>query len=164
MTLVLMVGGYVTFDRMCRSDPVCRGQGAPDAATIHAGTHAADPAPAQPVAPAPVFALRPDDGSRPIANEPVLTAAAPPDADTGKPARATGHATARTPGRAATTLARHAPVRGPDSARGGIRVADWKGGVPARRPHAVRRVSTHARHGHRAAATETQLAELYRGH
>ncbi|MGR3908162.1 ATP-dependent serine protease [Burkholderia sp. SR8] len=169
LTLVLMVSGYVTYDRMCRSDPVCRGQGAPDAATINASTRPADAAPTVPTVPAtpaPVFALRPDDGPRTTADAPTLAAAAPPDAVAGPPARATAHATAHKSGRAATTLARHAPpARGPDSARGGgIRVADWKGGVPARRAHAVRRVSVHVRHARRAAATDAQLADLYRGH
>ncbi|AOK08183.1 ATP-dependent serine protease [Burkholderia sp. AU28942] len=164
LTLVLMVGGYVTFDRMCRADPVCRGQGARDAATINAGAHAADATPTQPVAPPPVLPLRaPADAARATEGEPAQVAAAAPVADTGTPARASGHAAARTSARAATTLARHAPqVRGPDSVRSGMRVADWKGA--ARRPHPIHRVSMHARHKHRAVATEMQMAELYRGH
>lgn len=164
LTLVLMVGGYVTFDRMCRSDPVCRGQGAPGTATIDAD------APALPVMPVPVHAFHPDDGSRAANDETALadTALPPRAADTSRRATAhsTAHVTERAPGRATTTtLARHAPpVRGPESARSGIRIADWKGGVPARRAHPVRRVSAHLRHGHRAAATEANTAMLYRGH
>lgn len=160
LTLVLMVGGYVTFDRMCRSDPVCRGPGAPNAATIDADAHAAD-APTLPIMPAPVHAFHPDDGARVATDDTALAATATPSRDADTSRRATAHVT----GRATTTLARHAPpVRGPNSARGGIRVADWKGGVPARRAHPVRRVSVHLRHGRRAVATEADMAMLYRGH
>ncbi|WP_396332129.1 ATP-dependent serine protease [Burkholderia anthina] len=147
LTLVLLVGGYVTFDRMCRTDAVCRGPGSSGATTIDASVQAAD-APTLPVVPAPVYATHPDDGTQVAANP-------PPDSGTG-----TGR-------HAATTLARDAPaVRQPGSAHaGGIRVADWKGGAsPARRTHAIRRVSAHTRHWRRGAATETQMAMLYRGH
>jgi len=163
LTLVMMVGGYVTFDRMCRSDPVCRGQGAPGTATIDADAHASD-APTLPVVPVPVYAFHSDDGSRAATDETALAAARPHDADTSRPA--TAPVIARATGRATTTaLARHAPpVRGPDSARSGVRVADWKGGVPPRRAHPMRRVGAHPRHGHRAVATETQMAMLYHGH
>lgn len=161
LTLVLLVGGYVTFDRMCRSDPVCRGQGAPDTTTIDAGAHAAN-APTLPVVPAPVYAFHhPADDTQ-------LDAAPPSEADTSPLATApsAGHPAARATGHATTTLARHAPpVRAPDSARGGgIRVADWKGGAPARRAHAIRRVSVHTHHGRRAAATEAAMTGIYRGH
>ncbi|RKU04655.1 ATP-dependent serine protease [Burkholderia sp. Nafp2/4-1b] len=174
LTVVLLVGGYVTFDRTCRSDPVCRGQGAPGPATIDAGVHPVN-APTVGVAPAQAYALqRSDAPTAPVVRAPAdalqpsddtqvaVAAAQPRDTDTGTSRRASGRATG---GHATTTLARHAPpAREPASARSGIRVADWKGGVPARRPHAVRRVSAHAHHGRRAAATETQLADLYRGH
>ncbi|WP_175837200.1 ATP-dependent serine protease [Burkholderia anthina] len=140
LTLVLLVGGYVTFDRMCRTDAVCRGQGSSGATTIDASVQAAD-APTLQVMPAPVYATHPDDGTQ--------VAATPPH----------GSGTGR---HAATTLARNAP----DGAHAGaIRVADWNGGTrPARHTHAIRRVSAHTRHGRRAAATEAEMAMLYRGH
>ncbi|EDT37318.1 conserved hypothetical protein [Burkholderia ambifaria MEX-5] len=164
LTVVLMVGGYVTFDRTCRADPVCRGPAAPGAATIDAGVHGAD-APTLPVVPVPVYAFhRADDKpvaahETPVAADDTQIAADPP-----RVASTSRHATARSTARATTTLARHAPpVRERPHARNGIRVADWKGGVPARRTHAVRRVSVHTRHGRRAAATEAEMAGVYRG-
>ncbi|WP_175752101.1 ATP-dependent serine protease [Burkholderia ambifaria] len=164
LTVVLMVGGYVTFDRTCRADPVCRGPAAPGATTIDAGAHGAD-APTLPVVPVPVYAFHRSDDKPVAAHEtPVaaddtqIAAEQPRVADTGR------RATARSTARATTTLARHAPpVREPQHARNGVRVADWKG-VPARRTHAIHRVSVHTRHGRRAAATEIQLAGVYRGH
>lgn len=125
LTLVLLVGGYVTFDRMCRTDAVCRGQGSSGATTIDASVQAAHP-----------------DDDTPVAANP------PHGSGTGR--------------HAATTLARNAPG---GAHAGGMRVADWKGGTrPARRTHAIRRVSAHTRHWRRAAATEAELAMLYRGH
>ncbi|MET3822741.1 hypothetical protein ACVK00_001539 [Burkholderia sp. PvR073] len=163
LTVVLMVGGYVTFDRTCRADPVCRGPSTPDAATIDASAHGAD-APTLPVLPAPVYAFhRPDDTpaaaeTRVAANETLVAA------DDTQIAADPPRAAARSTARATTTLARHTPpVREPQHARNGVRVADWKG-VPARRTHAIHRVSVHTRHGRRAAATEIQLAGVYRGH
>ncbi|NIF45979.1 hypothetical protein F3J14_35105, partial [Burkholderia sp. Tr-862] len=85
-------------------------------------------------------------------------------ADQPRVADTSRRATSRSTARATTTLARHTPpVREPQHARNGVRVADWKG-VPARRTHAIHRVSVHTRHGRRAAATEIQLAGVYRGH
>lgn len=146
LTLVLLVGGYVTFDRMCRTDAVCRGPGSSGATTVDAGVRAAD-APTLPVVPAAAYAAYPDDGTQVAAN----------------PSHGSGTGT-----HTAATLARNAPAaRPPGSARaGGIRVADWKGGTgTARRTHAIRRVSAHTRrHWRRATATEAEMAMLYRGH
>lgn len=156
LTLVLLVGGYVTFDRTCKADPVCRGQGAPGTAADDAGLHAAD-APTLPVVPAPVHAFHPAD--RPALDTDRLAAADRLDA----PDRAGYAGTSRhITGRTATTGARHAPaVR----ARSGIRVANWKGGATAtRHGHAIRRVSLHTRHGRRAKASATQVAMVYRAH
>ncbi|WP_322023719.1 ATP-dependent serine protease [Burkholderia sp. BCC1977] len=160
LTLVLLVGGYVTFDRTCRADPVCHGQGAPGPAAADAGLHAAD-APTLPVAPAPAYAFHPADRAA-VDTARLADAGQPSEADQPDLAGTSRHAT----GRMATTLARHAPaVREPVRARGGMRVADWKGGAAApRRGHAIRRVSLHTRHGRRALASETQLAMVYRGH
>ncbi|WP_175826211.1 ATP-dependent serine protease [Burkholderia sp. Bp9031] len=159
LTLVLLVGGYVTLDRTCRADPVCRGQGAPGRVAADASAQAAD-TPTLPVVPAPVHAFHPADRAPADTNR-LADADRPSATDQPGNAGTTRHGT----GRATTTLARHAPpLREPESARGGIRVADWKGGVPARRAHAIRRVSVHMRHGRRAAATEAAMAGLYRGH
>jgi len=165
LTLVLMVGGYVTFDRTCRADPVCRGPAAPGATTIDAGAHGAD-APTLPVVPVPVYAFHRADDKPAAAHEtPVAADDTPVAADDTQIAAEPPRATARSTARATTALARHAPpVREPQHARNGVRVADWKGGVPARRTHAIHRVSVHTRHGRRAAATEIQLAGVYRGH
>ncbi|AFQ49748.1 hypothetical protein [Burkholderia cepacia] len=155
LTLVLLVGGYVTFDRMCQANPVCRGQGTP--APVAADT------PTLPVVPAPAYAFHPADHA-PVDTERLANADRPSDADQSGDADTRRHITGRT-GRAATTVAHHAPpLREPGSARGGIRVADWKGGVAARRTHAIRRVSVHMRHGRRAVASGAHTAELYRGH
>jgi len=168
LTVVLMVGGYVTFDRTCRADPACRGPATPGATTIDAGVHGAD-APTLPVVPVPVYAFHQSDDKPVAAHETPVAAddtqiaaeqprVAPRVADTSR--RATSRSTAR----ATTTLARHAPpVREPQHARNGVRVADWKG-APARRTHAIHRVSVHTRHGRRAAPTDIQLAGVYRGH
>lgn len=156
LTLVLLVGGYVTFDRTCKADPVCRGQGAPGPAANDASLHAAD-AQTLPVVPAPVYTFHPAD--RPAVDTDRLAAADRLDATD----RAGYAGTSRQmTGRTATTVARHAPaVR----ARGGTRVVNWKGGATAtRHGHAIRRVSVHTRHGRRATAGATQVAMVYRAH
>ncbi|WP_185642714.1 ATP-dependent serine protease [Burkholderia sp. Bp9140] len=158
LTLVLLVGGYVTFDRTCKANPVCRGQGAPGPVAAEAGLRPAD-APTLPVVPAPVHAFHPADAMQAGAKH----ADAKQDeidlprvgADTGPPATR----------QATTMVARHAPpLHEPSRMRGGIRVADGKDGAAARRTHAIRRVSQHTRHGRRAVATEAKLAMVYRGH
>ncbi|MCR4469927.1 ATP-dependent serine protease [Burkholderia sp. SCN-KJ] len=156
LTLVLLVGGYVTFDRTCKADPVCRGQGAPAPAANDASLHAAD-ALTLPVVPAPVHAFHPAD--RPALDSDRLAAADRLDAtDRAGYAGPSRHMTGRT----ATTVARHAPaVR----TRSGTRVVNWKGGATAtRHAHAIRRVSLHTRHGRRATASATQVAMVYRAH
>ncbi|RQS55610.1 ATP-dependent serine protease [Burkholderia sp. Bp8986] len=156
LTLVLLVGGYVTFDRTCKADPVCRGQGAPAPAANDASLHAAD-AQTLPVVPAPVYAFHPAD--HPALDTDRLAADDRLDAtDRAGYAGTSRHMTGRT----ATTVARHAPaVR----ARSGTRVVNWKGGATAtRHAHAIRRVSLHTRHGRRATASATQVAMVYRAH
>jgi len=169
LTLVMLVGGYVTYDRTCRVDPVCRGPGASRPVTAYASLHAAD-APTLPVgpAPAPVQAMHPAERAAVDADR---LADANVDTDADRSSKAAQPGNAGTPrhaaGRPMTTLARHAPpVHGPDSARGsGIRVADWKGGATAtRRGHAIRRVALHTRHGRRAMASGAETAMIYRGH
>lgn len=169
LTLVMLVGGYVTYDRTCRVDPVCRGPGASRPVTAYASLHAAD-APTLPVgpAPAPVQAFHPAERAAVDADR---LADANVDTDADRSSKAAQPGNAGTPrhaaGRPMTTLARHAPpVHGPDSARGGgIRVADWKGGATAtRRGHAIRRVTLHTRHGRRAMASGAETAMIYRGH
>ncbi|RQR88789.1 ATP-dependent serine protease [Burkholderia sp. Bp9090] len=156
LTLVLLVGGYVTFDRTCKADPVCRGQGAPAPAANDASLHAAD-AQTLPVVPAPVYAFHPAD--HPALDPDRLAAADRLDAtDRAGYAGTSRHMTGRT----ATTVARHAPVV---RARSGTRVVNWKGGATAtRHAHAIRRVSLHTRHGRRATASATQVAMVYRAH
>ncbi|WP_175695355.1 ATP-dependent serine protease [Burkholderia ambifaria] len=164
LTVVLMVGGYVTFDRTCRADPACRGPATPGATTIYAGARGAD-APTLPVVPVPVYAFHRADDKPAAAHEtPVATDDTQIAAEQPRVADTSRRATSRSTARATTTLARHAPpVREPQHARNGVHVADWKGS-PARRTHALHRVSAHTRHGHRAAATDIQLAGVYRGH
>ncbi|HDR8981748.1 TPA: ATP-dependent serine protease [Burkholderia vietnamiensis] len=164
LTLVLLVGGYVTFDRTCRADPVCRGHGATSTDAADAGVQVAD-TPALPVLPAPVYAFRRDETLAPAAG-PLADAGQPATVDGPRGAASSRHAraSARAGAGAPATLARQVPpLRDTDRAQGGIRVADWKGGVPARRTHATRRVSWHARHLRRG-ATDAEMAYLYRGH
>ncbi|KVF68277.1 ATP-dependent serine protease [Burkholderia sp. FL-7-2-10-S1-D7] len=169
LTLVMLVGGYVTYDRTCRANPVCHGPGASRPLTAYASLHAGD-APTLPVgpAPAPVPAFH---AAERAAVDIDRLANANVDTDTDRSTKAAQPGNAGTPrhatGRPMTTLARHTPpVHGPDSARGGgIRVADWKGGATAtRHAHAIRRVTLHTRHGRRAMASAAETAMIYRGH
>ncbi|KVV43872.1 ATP-dependent serine protease [Burkholderia territorii] len=171
LTLVMLVGGYVTYDRTCRADPACRGPGVPRTVMADASPHsAAPPTTALPVAPAPVQAFHPAE--RPAVDTDRLAHAdVDADADADRPTTAAQRGNAGTARHAAarstTTLARHAPpVHEPNNARGGgIRVADWKGGAATTRGgHAIRRVSLHTRHGRRAMASPAELATVYRGH
>ncbi|HDR8856310.1 TPA: ATP-dependent serine protease [Burkholderia territorii] len=169
LTLVMLVGGYVTYDRTCRADPACRGPGAPRTVTAEASPPSAAPLTTTlPVGPAPVQAFHPAERA---AVDTDRLADADVDTATDRPTTAAQRGNAGTPRHAAarstTTLARHAPpVHEPNNARGGgIRVADWKGGAAAtRRGHAIRRVSVHTHHRHRAMASGAQLAMVYRGH
>ncbi|KVC44103.1 ATP-dependent serine protease [Burkholderia diffusa] len=167
LTLVMLVGGYVTYDRTCRADPVCRGSGASRTVTADASPHTAGPS-TLPVGPVPVQAFHP---AEPEAVGTDRLADANVDTNADRPSKAAQRSNAGTPrhaaGRPTTMLARHTPpVHGPNSARGaGIRVADWKGGAAAtRRGHAIRRVSLHTHHGRRAMANHAELAMVYRGH
>ncbi|MBR8059045.1 hypothetical protein [Burkholderia dolosa] len=152
LTLVLLVGGYVTADRVCKADPVCRGPDAPDAAATGRELHAAD-GPTLPVVPVPVYPFRAVDTKQAAAER-----NGGPDAN----AR-----TADRNARAEAVSARNAPTaRAPEKSRAGsVRVADWKGGRDqARHTRAVRRVSAHVGHGRRAASSDAELAKIYRGH
>ncbi|MDN7902589.1 ATP-dependent serine protease [Burkholderia diffusa] len=167
LTLVMLVGGYVTYDRTCRANPVCHGPGASRPLTAYASLHAGD-APTLPVGPAPVPAFH---AAERAAVDIDRLANANVDTDADRSTKAAQPGNAGTPrhatGRPMTTLARHTPpVHGPDSARGGgIRVADWKGGATAtRHAHAIRRVALHTRHGRRAMASAAETAMIYRGH
>ncbi|AOJ89968.1 ATP-dependent serine protease [Burkholderia sp. MSMB0856] len=174
LTLVMLVGGYVTYDRTCRADPACRGPGASrPVTTAYANLHAAD-APTSPVGPAPAPAAAPVQAFHPAERAAVDTdrlADANVDTDADRSIKAAQPGNAGTPrhaaGRPTTTLVRHAPpIHGPNGARGGgVRVADWKGGAAAtRHGHAIRRVSVHTRHGRRTTASGAELAMVYRGH
>ncbi|MDN7966232.1 hypothetical protein QZM91_01640 [Burkholderia multivorans] len=174
LTLVLLVGGYVLSDRMCKADPACR---APDARNTGArATHvlaqASDDAtaaaePALPVLPVPVYPFHTGDATQ-LASDPRRAArsvdagvqSSPPAtaqvAQTVAPNRASGGMRACA-SRSASGCARTAPPS--------VRTAVWHGGRDsAHRARAIRRVSTHVRHVRRAAATEEQMALLYRGH
>ncbi|RQS16689.1 hypothetical protein DIE06_20730 [Burkholderia sp. Bp8998] len=155
---MLLVGGYVTFDRTCKANPVCRGQSTPGPVAAEASPQPAD-APTLPVVPAPVYAFHPADATQAGAKQADITQ---DDVDLPRVAADTSRPPTR---RATAMVARHAPpLHEPPRARGGTRVADWKGGAAARHTHAIRRVSQHTRHGHRAVATEAKLAMVYRGH
>ncbi|MGU7812313.1 ATP-dependent serine protease [Burkholderia sp. AW49-1] len=166
LTLVVLVGGYVTYDRACRADPVCRGPSASRPVTAYASLHAAD-APTLPAGPAPVQAFHPAERA---AVDTARLADANVDTNADRSSNAVQPGNAGTPrhaaGRPTTTLARRAPsVHGPNGARGGVRVADWKGGAAAtRRGHAIRHVGVHTRHGRRTMANGAELAMVYRGH
>ncbi|WP_027781328.1 MULTISPECIES: hypothetical protein [Burkholderia] len=147
LTLVLLVGGYVTVDQTCKADPVCRGSGAPAAVATEAALPASND-PFLPVVPTPLYPFHSPDETQVAAN---------PQQDTpvaAKPARR-------------MVVAQAAPsVRAPDRTRNGsVRVADWKGGRDtAYRTRAIRRVSLHTGRARRAAASNAELAKLYRGH
>ncbi|MDN7427303.1 hypothetical protein [Burkholderia sp. AU45388] len=148
LTLVLLVGGYVAVDQTCKADPVCRGSGAPAAVATEAGLPPASNDPFLPVVPAPVYPFHSPDQTQVAASPQQSTPLA------GKPARP-------------TAVARAAPsLRTPDRTRAGaVRVANWKGSRDtAHRTRPIRRVSLHTGHTRRAAASNAQIAQLYRGH
>ncbi len=148
LTLVLLVGGYVTVDQTCKADPVCRGPAAPPAAIATEAVLQASNEPLIPVVPAPVYPFRSSDGTQAAAHAP---SAAPLAA---QPARR-------------MAVARAAPsLRAPDRTRtGAVRVADWKGNRDTvHRTRAIRRVSLHTGRPRRAATSNAELAKLYRGH
>ncbi|WP_175822062.1 hypothetical protein [Burkholderia sp. BCC0419] len=147
LTLVLMVGGYVTVDQTCKADPVCRGSGAPAAVATETGLPASND-PLLPVVPAPIYPFHSPDETQVAANPPQSAPLAV------KPARR-------------MAVAQAAPsLRAPDRKRAStVRVADWKGSRDtAHRTRPIRRVSLHTGHPRRAAASNTQIAQLYRGH
>ncbi|RQR30320.1 hypothetical protein DIE23_20525 [Burkholderia sp. Bp9143] len=160
---MLLVGGYVTFDRTCKANPVCRGESTPGPVAAEASLQPAD-APTLPVVPAPVYAFHPADATQAGAKHADAKQADITQDDVDLP-RAAADTSPPATRRATAMVARQAPpLHEPPQARGGMRVADWKGGAAARRTHAIRRVSQHMRHGHRAVATDARLAMVYRGH
>jgi hypothetical protein len=146
LTLVLLVGGYVTVDRTCKADPVCRGSNGSIATARDAGPYVSDD-PVLPVLPAPVYPFHSTDGTQ-------VAAARQGSPDAGESAGRTVIAQAAPPVRAPARI--HA---------GTVRVTDWKGShAAAHRAHAIRRVSLHTTHTRRTTASNTQIAQLYRGH
>ncbi|MBN3833139.1 helicase [Burkholderia sp. Ac-20344] len=146
LTLVLLVGGYVTVDRTCKVDPVCRGSTDSVATAPNAGPYASND-PVLPVLPAPVYPFHSTDGTR-------VTPARPSNPDAGESA-----------GR--TVIAQAAPpIRAPDRLHAGtVRVTDGKGNhASGHRAHAARRVRLHTAHTRRTTTGNTQIAQLYRGH
>ncbi|WJN75018.1 hypothetical protein OH687_32395 [Burkholderia anthina] len=147
LTLVLLVGGYVTVDQTCKADPVCRGSGAPAAVATETGLPASSD-PFLPVLPAPVYPFHSPDATQ-VAADPQQGA---PVAV--KPTRP-------------MAVAQAAPsLRVPDRTRAGaVREADWKGNRDtAHRTRAIRRVSAHTGRARRVAASHAEIAKLYRGH
>ncbi|MDR8988721.1 hypothetical protein [Burkholderia multivorans] len=174
LTLVLLVGGYVLSDRMCKADPACRAPDARDtgARAAHLLAQASDDTtaaaePALPVLPVPVYPLHTGDATQ-LASDPRRAArsvdagvqSSPPATAQVAQTVAPNRASADMRGcasRSASGCARTAPPS--------VRTAVWHGGRDsAHRARAVRRVGTHVRHVRRAAATEEQMALLYRGH
>ncbi|HIH2747722.1 hypothetical protein L3V59_26210 [Burkholderia aenigmatica] len=147
LTLVLLVGGYVTVDRTCKADPVCRGSNGSGATAGDAGLYASTD-PVLPVLPAPVYPFHSTDGTQ-------VAAARQRSPDAGESA-------------GPTALARPVPaMRARDRSHptATARLADWKTSRgAAHRAHAFHRVSVHTAHARRAAASNTQIAQLYRGH
>ncbi|MBZ5795520.1 hypothetical protein K8353_35895 [Burkholderia contaminans] len=151
LTLVLLVGGYVTVDRTCKADPVCRGSDVSGATASDAGPYASND-PVLPVLPAPAYPFHSTDGTQ-------VAAARPGSPDVGESA-----------GR--TAVARAAPaMRAPDRSHAAatVRVAAWKGSrSAAHRARAFHRVSAHTAHTAHARRTttagNTEIAQLYRGH
>ncbi|NHV31596.1 hypothetical protein [Burkholderia sp. D-99] len=152
LTLVLLVGGYVTVDRTCKADPVCRGSDVSGATASDAGPYASND-PVLPVLPAPAYPFHSTDGTQ-------VAAARPGSPDVGESA-----------GR--TAVARAAPaMRASDRSHAAatVRVAAWKGSrsAAAHRASAFHRVSAHTAHTAHARRTttagNTEIAQLYRGH
>ncbi|VWC68136.1 hypothetical protein [Burkholderia lata] len=151
LTLVLLVGGYVMVDRTCKADPVCRGSNGSSGSGVTA-TNAAPYAsndPVLPVLPAPVYPFHTTDRTQEVA-----TQRGSPDigASAGQ-----------------TTVARATPaMRAPDRSHattGTMRLADWKASRgAAHRTRAFHRVSVRTAHARRTTASNTQIAQLYRGH
>ncbi|KER72876.1 hypothetical protein HR51_09775 [Burkholderia cepacia] len=147
LTLVLLVGGYVTVDRTCKADPVCRGSNGSGVTASDAGPYASND-PVLPVLPAPVYPFHSTDGTQ-------VAAARQDSPDLGESA-----------GR--TAVARAVPaMRARDRSHptATVRLADWKASrSAAHRARAFHRVSVHTVHARRATASNTQIAQLYRGH
>ncbi|AYQ41418.1 MULTISPECIES: hypothetical protein [Burkholderia cepacia complex] len=147
LTLVLLVGGYVTVDRTCKADPVCRGSIGSGATAGDAGLYASTD-PVLPVLPAPVYPFHSTDGTQVAADR----QRSPDAGESAGP----------------TALARAVPaMRARDRSHptATARLADWKASrSAAHRARAFHRVSVHTAHARRAAASNTQIAQLYRGH
>ncbi|KML62070.1 hypothetical protein VL15_04255 [Burkholderia cepacia] len=147
LTLVLLVGGYVTVDRTCKADPVCRGSDTPTSTALDAGLLASnDPVP--PVLPVPFYSFHSTDGTQVAVDQPHGGPSA------GEPA-------------GAMSVAQAAPsMRSPDRTHGvAVRLTDWRGSRdPAHRAHAIRRVSLHTGHVRHGAPGNADIAKLYRGH
>ncbi|WP_175689926.1 hypothetical protein [Burkholderia anthina] len=145
LTLVLLVGGYVTVDQRCKADPVCRGSGTPAAAAIGPGLLASND-PALPVLPMPVYPFHSTVGMQVAANRPYGGPGA------GEPA-------------SPMSVAQTAPsMREPGRARtGAIRLADWRGSRDSAH-RSIRRVSSHIGYARRTIASDAEIAKLYRGH
>ncbi|MBN3771251.1 hypothetical protein [Burkholderia sp. Se-20378] len=147
LTLVLLVGGYVTVDRTCKADPVCRGSNGSGARASNAGPYASND-PVLPVLPAPVYPFHSTDGTQAVA-----TQQGNPDVveSAGRTTVAQATPAMRAPSRSHTTTA--------------VRLADWKASrSAAHRNRAFHRVSVHTAHARRTTANGTQIAQLYRGH
>ncbi|AXF22691.1 hypothetical protein CUJ89_19430 [Burkholderia pyrrocinia] len=146
LTLVLLVGGYVTVDRTCKADPVCRGSNTSGAAAIESVVHASND-PVLPVLPAPVYPFHSTDGTQLAANQ---QHGGPSAIEPASP----------------MPVARAAPsMRARDRLHSGaVRQVDWRGSrAPAHRTHAIRRVSLHTGHVRRTAPSHAEVAKLYRG-
>lgn len=147
VTLVLLVGGYVMVDRTCKTDPVCKGSGAPSASATETHPLAAND-PVLPVLQAPAYPFHSTDGAQ--------QAAIPPRGDANA-----------TPPASKMQVAQAAPsMRAPDRKRADtVRVADWKSSRDAaHRTHPMRRVSLPVRHRRYTASGHAEIAKLYRGH
>ncbi|KVG65346.1 hypothetical protein ACRS8P_07910 [Burkholderia cenocepacia] len=177
-TVVLLVGGYVATDRMCRADPTCRPPGA-SRVTV-ADAHASDnPAalpgdPSLPVLPVPVYPFHSVDAPQLAIDRHGATGAgaqwvrAARPAGTIATAAAGGNASLSAPNRAlaARACTRHADPACPHATPpASVRTAVWHSPRDsAHRSHALRRVSAHGGHGRRHASNTFEIAKLYRGH
>ncbi|MCA8272747.1 hypothetical protein LGN17_09495 [Burkholderia sp. AU30280] len=147
LTLVLLVGGYVTVDRTCKADPVCRGSNEYGARASHAGPYASND-PVLPILPAPVYPFHSTDGTQ-------------------APTTRQGSLDVSQAGER-TTVAQAAPaMRASDRshATGTVRLADLNARRgAAHRARAFHGVSVHTAHARRTSTGNTQIAQLYRGH
>ncbi|PCE32455.1 hypothetical protein [Burkholderia ubonensis] len=175
VTLVLVFGGYVAFDKMCQADPVCRAPDLPSATVIIGGLRApaervtppGDPALPMPPPAYPFYSLDEEQlaantESGPSAGQAVdrtIASAAPADAQHPTTARAPDAMVAARP-----CTARAAPgCAGAHAAP--IRTAELRNRpFPTHHTHGIRRVGARPEPGRRPASNEMDLARLYRGH